>query len=860
MSESQETGTRRQIKPNRFRITSIIAIAIVALFLISSFSPMPHQPEASPSMSQPTQNASVQTLSSTGTKFFNLTFIENHNFTNGAGNWTNRVNTWLCKGGEFYSEVSTSSESAIDPTKPFYDGMVTFDYRQVKNPSYPNDIPSDFLVRWNGLAYGSGANGYAMTMASAKFLDASYSYAELFKWYGGSSKDNYYYPAAHYSSHVRPNIQTGQIFSQVYNSTWMRLTMYVVGNDISCSWSNISMETTAPTWRISILDSASVAGTDVIPSGLIGLRSYRANTSVKQILYDYPYFPISIRAGQSINVHLTSNYTGGVISGTPSKGTLQNGWWNFTSSTSDIGIWNHTFTMTNATKTVEKQIRLAIFPDLTKTTDEVFYSGNPVIANAPGNTSQQLFDPTIIKDVDGKYKMWVSVNQPAPYSGLAINFYESTDCINWVTNGWTNPLSSIPLGYNKPAVVKNGSYYEMLIGITISLGSGIYHFRSLNGYDWTIANDGDPVIVHSGWWDQGWIQSPSLNLVDGIYYVTYAGGAAAGMGISEPRSFSVATGSSLEVLTKTTNIPATIDPGTARGNLSISFGSAKPVRYANCWLAIVNGFDPLQYSHATIAMSLDLQTWNYYPDLSAFPLNVQSWQSAYLYTGAVLSDDNGALGFWMNGRNATNYEAIGFMAYIPSELAGHYMFGKAYEVTPPASLYDETVTSFGKGLGPAFSVFNTQVNMGAVNITMTDWFGLSGTNDYAGWTADAGTGSHVVNFTLSSLESGGIYRLFIDGERISTLTASGAGTISFTYSGPWTEHQFEIEYTGISGSVGSLVDLILLFFALGVVIMPLMWVVKLTKLKKPPTIDQVINVLVFIIVGLAAVGVVYTMI
>jgi len=131
-------------------------------------------------------------------------------------------------------------------------------------------------------------------------------------------------------------------------------------------------------------------------------------------------------------------------------------------------------------------------------------------------------------------------------------------------------------------------------------------------------------------------------------------------------------------------------------------------------------------------------------------------------------------------------------------------------------------------------------------------------NSIAIWTVSGA--SSAITFTLSGLESGGIYRLFIDGERVSTLTASGSGVVSFTYSGPWSEHEFEIEYTSISGSIGPLVGLILLFFALGIVIMPVMWVVKLTKLKKPPTIDQVINVLVFIIVGLAAVGVVYTMI
>ena len=61
-------------------------------------------------------------------------------------------------------------------------------------------------------------------------------------------------------------------------------------------------------------------------------------------------------------------------------------------------------------------------------------------------------------------------------------------------------------------------------------------------------------------------------------------------------------------------------------------------------------------------------------------------------------------------------------------------------------------------------------------------------------------------------------------------------------------------------TVANLISLTLMMFALGVVVGPMAWVVKLTKLKKPPTIDQLVHVIIFIIVGLAAVGVTYSII
>jgi hypothetical protein len=83
---------------------------------------------------------------------------------------------------------------------------------------------------------------------------------------------------------------------------------------------------------------------------------------------------------------------------------------------------------------------------------------------------------------------------------------------------------------------------------------------------------------------------------------------------------------------------------------------------------------------------------------------------------------------------------------------------------------------------------STGISTGQINVTLEQYNTASSMT----WTADSGTADPVVTFTLSGLESGRMYRLYIDGNQEALLTASGSGVISFTYSGPWSEHQFEI--------------------------------------------------------------------
>jgi lysophospholipase L1-like esterase len=119
-----------------------------------------------------------------------------------------------------------------------------------------------------------------------------------------------------------------------------------------------------------------------------------------------------------------------------------------------------------------------------------------------------------------------------------------------------------------------------------------------------------------------------------------------------------------------------------------------------------------------------------------------------------------------------------------------------------------------------------------------------------------------VTFTLSGLESGRMYRLYVDGEPSYLLTATGSGVVSFTYSGPWSEHQFEIVATSITGSISPLVNLIFVVLAVGIVAGGAGEAVRTMK-KTRSTKDMIrglLNMVVYIIIGLASLGIVYSMV
>jgi len=79
-------------------------------------------------------------------------------------------------------------------------------------------------------------------------------------------------------------------------------------------------------------------------------------------------------------------------------------------------------------------------------------------------------------------------------------------------------------------------------------------------------------------------------------------------------------------------------------------------------------------------------------------------------------------------------------------------------------------------------------NIGTVNISMSSWNPSAET--VASWNCVASGGA--VTFTLSGLESGVGYKVYVDGHEIMR-QHDGLTTLTFTYDGPWSSHTFEVK-------------------------------------------------------------------
>jgi len=82
---------------------------------------------------------------------------------------------------------------------------------------------------------------------------------------------------------------------------------------------------------------------------------------------------------------------------------------------------------------------------------------------------------------------------------------------------------------------------------------------------------------------------------------------------------------------------------------------------------------------------------------------------------------------------------------------------------------------------------STEVSTGHANITLSKY----DVYDAMVWTADPGTAEPTVVFALSGLQNGVLYSVSVDGVLEYSLLADDAGTIQFSYGGPWSAHEFE---------------------------------------------------------------------
>jgi hypothetical protein len=84
------------------------------------------------------------------------------------------------------------------------------------------------------------------------------------------------------------------------------------------------------------------------------------------------------------------------------------------------------------------------------------------------------------------------------------------------------------------------------------------------------------------------------------------------------------------------------------------------------------------------------------------------------------------------------------------------------------------------------TVMTVALSSGALTVNISQWTSTDKT-----WTSTNTEPTSSVTFTLSGLESAVYYNVYVDGNRIEQIRCD-SGTISISYSGPWSAHEFEV--------------------------------------------------------------------
>jgi len=84
----------------------------------------------------------------------------------------------------------------------------------------------------------------------------------------------------------------------------------------------------------------------------------------------------------------------------------------------------------------------------------------------------------------------------------------------------------------------------------------------------------------------------------------------------------------------------------------------------------------------------------------------------------------------------------------------------------------------------------TSVSTGNVNVTLYDFDAGDG---YLRWRADQDVATASVSFRLDGLRANILYDWFIDGNVVAHTVCDGVGGAQYTYSGPWSSHEFVVQ-------------------------------------------------------------------
>jgi hypothetical protein len=468
--------------------------------------------------------------------------------------------------------------------------------------------------------------------------------------------------------------------------------------------------------------------------------------------------------------------------------------------------------------------------------------------------SYLAIEPSIIYE-SGTWKMWYDgINVSATNIGT-LCYATSNDGYTW-TDYPANPIVSFGTGY-RPFVTKIGSTYYCYN--TYEAGSyGDKHFKvrtSANGITWNAAVDTNLGCgAVEGDWDHVLLGNIFVWKESTTWYALYEAA-------SNATFWRLGLATSWDGITWTKNAANPVTPSdmVAGGPDLHKIGSTY---YLFCHGILTNWVNN-KPTDIYLLQSTDLVTWERTDFFSQFTRligsNLEDPQIADVsycsadgknilaFEGTVDGTDEGKIWIAESDYTLEQIAAGQILQSGPPHLLGD--IGATTNITTAGDIFWYSGINAMKG---SYTDNLTLTTTSDINITITAM-----SDESRAWVGNPGTGDPTVTFTLYNLLPETKYYVKVDGYTIETIESDASGVLSFAYSSPWSSHQFEVTTSMYDATIQPLVNLILFAFALGVVVGPMAWVVELTKLKKVPTIDQVINVVIFIIVGLSSVGLVY---
>jgi hypothetical protein len=418
--------------------------------------------------------------------------------------------------------------------------------------------------------------------------------------------------------------------------------------------------------------------------------------------------------------------------------------------------------------------------------DQIWHYSKIAIGNNLPYTTWAALEPTVLYD-GGIYKLWYrAVKNPDGVTQWSdLGYATSTDGLNWTPYA-AGPLVNLTYYGACPFVMKSGSTY--------------YLYYEYNSYDWILSTSADGITwgaaVHTNLgkggtsaWDHVGLGNICVWKEGAVFNALYEAR-------SNSTIWSIGYANSTDGVhwTKYASNPVT-PAGTVFGNPEIH-------KYGETYYMLAHGdYSRNQYPPCDIYLlkSTNLITWTnctfstqFTRLINYYGMREQAADPTYYEVGAR------HFLMFAGTKNSTNEQRlyISESKYSLEQIADgdvlqwgtHFMggIGVTNNVTTSGKYWYSGINALKGTYTDNFSVNSTT----DINITMTVFGNLS-----VEWTADSGTGSPAVNYTVYGLEPDKTFYICVDEGIYQTIKSTDNGTLSFSYSGSSGSHVFTVDFT-----------------------------------------------------------------